>query len=174
MEKNYKEKLHHIRTFCFDVDGVFTNNIVFLIPDGEHIRTANVRDGYAVQLAVKKGFSIVIISGGKSEAVKKRFEMLGLEDIFLSVSNKEEVFDRFLSERKIDPQCVCYVGDDIPDYVVMKKAGLACCPADAVPEIKAVAHYISPYKGGEGVVRDILEQAMRIQGLWMDHDGQTW
>lgn len=174
MEENYKSKLKRIRTFCFDVDGVFTNNIVWLLPDGEQMRTANVRDGYAVQLAIKKGFSIAIISGGNSNGVAKRFEGLGVKDVFLGSSKKIDIFDKYLLEHQIDPDNVCYVGDDIPDYTVIKKAGLGACPADAAEDIKAIADYISPYKGGEGVVRDILEQALKLQGLWMDDDGHVW
>jgi 3-deoxy-D-manno-octulosonate 8-phosphate phosphatase (KDO 8-P phosphatase) len=174
MEKNYKAKLKDINTFCFDVDGVFTNNIVLLTNDGEQLRTANVRDGYAVQLAVKKGLHIAIISGGKGEATKKRFEGLGVTEIYLGSSNKMEVFQSFLDKHQLKANDICYTGDDIPDYRVMTKVGLACCPADAASEIKTVSHYISPRNGGEGCVRDILEQALKVKGLWMDTDGHSW
>ncbi len=174
MEKNYKEKLHDISTFCFDVDGVFTNNIVLLADNGEQLRTANVRDGYAVQLAVKKGLRIAIISGGKNEAVRKGFEGLGVTEIYLGSSHKIEVFRLFMEKHGLAPENICYVGDDIPDFGIMSNVGLACCPADAVPEIKSVAHYISPKNGGEGVVRDILEQALKVKGLWMDAESMIW
>jgi 3-deoxy-D-manno-octulosonate 8-phosphate phosphatase (KDO 8-P phosphatase) len=174
MEKNYKAKLKHINFFCFDVDGVFTDNIVWLTPEGEQMRTANVRDGYAVQLAVKKGLHIAIISGGKSEAVRKRFEGLGVKDIFLGSSHKIEIFKQYLSSKGIEASDVCYMGDDIPDYTVMSHAGLAVCPADATPEIKSVSHYISPLGGGKGCVRDLLEQALKVKGLWMDEEGMVW
>lgn len=174
MTKNYKAKLKEIKTFCFDVDGVFTNNIVWLTPDGEQMRTANVRDGYAVQLAVKKGLRIVIISGGKSAAVQKRFEGLGVNDIFLGSSDKAHIFRNYIEKHSILPEEVCYMGDDIPDYPVMSHVGLAVCPADACPEIKSVSHYISPFRGGEGCVRDLLEQALKVKGLWMDAEGLKW
>ena len=174
MEKNYKAKLKDITTFCFDIDGVFTNNIVYLMADGEQVRTANVRDGYAVQLAVKRGIRIVIISGGKSEGIKHRFEHLGVKDVYLGSSNKIEILNQFLMENHIHASDVCYMGDDIPDSAVMKKVGLPACPADAVPEIKALAEYISPFKGGEGCVRDILEQALKMKGHWGDEESRVW
>ncbi len=158
MAENYKSALKRITTFCFDVDGVFTDGIVHLMPDGEQLRTANVRDGYAVQLAVKKGYRIAIITGGRSEAVRKRFEGLGVTDVFLGSSRKT----------------VCYMGDDIPDFRVMQMVGLAVCPGDAAPEIKAISAYVSPYAGGRGCVRDILEQTMKVQGKWMDDEAHEW
>lgn len=174
MEKNYKAKLKKINTFCFDVDGVFTNSIVLLTSDGEQLRTANVRDGYAVQLAVKKGFQIVIISGGNSESVRKRFEGLGVKEIHLGSSHKMEVFKNLLAKLNLAPEDICYMGDDIPDYAVMSHVALACCPADAAAEIKSVSHYISPKNGGEGCVRDVLEQALKVKGLWMDEESMVW
>ena len=174
MSSNYKGILKGIRTFCFDVDGVFTNNIVVLSQDGEQLRTANVRDGYAVQLAVKRGIDIVIISGGKGENVRRRFEGLGVTNIFLGIGEKIPVLENYLMEHKITPAEVCYMGDDVPDLFCMKLVGLAACPADAVPEIKAVSKYISPKKGGEGCVRDVLEQAMKIKGLWNNESAHIW
>ncbi len=174
MEKNYKAQLKEINTFCFDVDGVFTNNIVMLTSDGEQIRTANVRDGYAVQLAVKKGLRIAIISGGKNEAVRKRFEGLGVTEIYLGSSHKNKVFKAFLAKHSLTPDEVCYMGDDIPDFAVMSIVALACSPADAANEIKAISHYISPKNGGEGCVRDLLEQALKVKGLWMDAESMIW
>jgi len=174
MTTSYKEQLRNIRTFFFDVDGVFTDNIVYLMPDGDQMRTAYVRDGYAVQLAVKKGFLIVILSGGNSEGVLKRFASLGVQHVFLGVSNKLAAYRRFLVDHRIDAGHVCYMGDDIPDYEVMQECGLATCPADATPEIKSVSDYISPYGGGRGCVRDILEQALKVQGKWMDDEGKVW
>lgn len=171
---NYKEKLKSIQTFVFDIDGVFTDNIVYLTSDGEQMRTAHVRDGYAVQLAVKKGLRIAVISGGKNEIVRKRFEGLGVTDIFLGSSEKSNVLRSFLASHEISAENICYMGDDIPDYPVMKIAGLAACPADAAPEIREISHYISPFPGGKGCVRDILEQALKIKGLWMDKDGHIW
>ncbi len=174
MEKNYKAKLKTITTFCFDVDGVFTNNIVLLTNLGEQLRTANVRDGYAVQLAVKMGLRICIISGGNGEGIRKRFEGLGVKDIFLGSSNKIEVFNKYVADNGINAEDVCYMGDDIPDYTVMKHVGLSTCPADAANEIRGIADYVSPHKGGEGCVRDVLEQAMKLKGMWMTDEGHQW
>jgi 3-deoxy-D-manno-octulosonate 8-phosphate phosphatase (KDO 8-P phosphatase) len=171
---NYKEKLARCTTFCFDVDGVFTDNVVYLTDGGEQMRTANVKDGYAVQLAVKKGFRIAIISGGKNEMVRKRFEGLGVTDIYLGSSEKEKVFDAFLTKYDLDANDVVYMGDDIPDYAVMKRVGLAVAPADAAPEIKGIAHYVSPKNGGQGCVRDVLEQALKVHGYWLDSEGLIW
>jgi 3-deoxy-D-manno-octulosonate 8-phosphate phosphatase (KDO 8-P phosphatase) len=174
MEKNYKAKLKDINTFIFDVDGVFTNNVIYLSADGEPLRTANVRDGYTVQLAVKMGVRIVILSGGKGEATRKRFEGLGVKDIYLGAGTKIDVFNKFIADNNIAPEDICYMGDDIPDFTVMQKVGLAACPADAAPEIKSIAHYISPFKGGEGCVRDVIEQALKMKGMWMSEIGSSW
>lgn len=166
---SYKELLPNINTFIFDVDGVFTNSSVLLMPDGEMVRTMSVRDGYAIQLAIKKGFNVCIITGGRANAVKTRFEGLGVIDIHLGVSNKKEVLLSYLENNKIKPEQVIYMGDDIPDYEVMQLVGLPCCPVDAVPEIKSVSAYVSPIKGGEGCVRDVVEQTLKVHGKWMDH-----
>ena len=141
----------------FDVDGVMTNGIVLLTPDSDMLRSMNVKDGYALQLAVRKGYRIVIISGGNSESVRKRFTDLGVTDIYLAVSNKLAVFDAYLRETGTDPASILYMGDDIPDYKVMSKVGVAACPSDAVEEIKSVSTYISSFAGGHGCVRDVIE-----------------
>lgn len=174
MEKNYKEKLAGITTFCFDVDGVFTDGIVYLANDGEQMRTAYVRDGYAVQLAVKKGLRIVIISGGRQEAVRTRFEGLGVTDIHLSCANKIDKLNEVIQQYELNADEICYMGDDIPDYEVMQMCGLPCCPSDSAPEIKRISDYISPSAGGRGCVRDILEQAMKVKGLWMSDGAHIW
>ncbi|MFM7770571.1 MAG: KdsC family phosphatase [Bacteroidota bacterium] len=171
---NYKEQLGKISTFIFDVDGVFTDNIVWLTSDGEQMRTANVKDGYAVQLAIKCGYQIAIISGGKSEAVRTRFEKLGVTEVHLGSSNKKIVYETLQEKWKFQDSEVCYMGDDIPDLPLLQRAGLACCPADAAPEIKAVSHYISNKKGGEGCVRDILEQSLKLQGHWLKNESLIW
>jgi 3-deoxy-D-manno-octulosonate 8-phosphate phosphatase (KDO 8-P phosphatase) len=172
--ENYKYILNKITTFCFDVDGVFTDGIVYLMAGGEQIRTANVRDGYVVQLAIKKGYRIAIISGGRNEEVRHRFEGLGVKDIFLGSSDKVAVFNAYLEKNNIKAEEVCYMGDDIPDYKVMQMAGLPCCPKDAVPEIRSISSYVSTFDGGRGCVRDIIEQTMRVQGKWFDDDAHHW
>ncbi|MCX6269707.1 MAG: HAD-IIIA family hydrolase [Bacteroidetes bacterium] len=163
---NYKEKLKHITTFIFDYDGVLTGGTVLINTDGELLRTANVKDGYALKHSRELGYNVVIISGGKSESVRLRFKPLGIHDVFLGVGDKIEAFHDFLEERGIAAENVLFMGDDIPDYPVMKEAGVATCPADAVEEVKQVADYISHLKGGEGCARDVIEQVMKIQGKW--------
>ena len=158
----------------FDVDGVFTDGSVFLFENGQPVRRMNIKDGYAVQLAAKKGYRIVIISGGRSEGVKTRLKGLGATDVFLGVANKMETFTDYLEEHNIDPATVLYMGDDIPDYSVMKKSGVPVCPADAATEIKEISIYVSPVKGGYGCVRDVIEQTMRVHGKWMDGDAENW
>lgn len=174
MDVNYKITLNRINTLFFDVDGVYTNSIIHLLANGEQVRSANVKDGYATQLAVKKGLRLVIISGGNQDAVRKRFEGLGLKDIFLGVKNKVELFDQYIEKNNIDIDTCSYMGDDIPDYHVMKKVALPACPANAAPEIKSISTYISPFDGGEGCVRDLIEQVLKAQNLWMNDNSEIW
>lgn len=171
---NYKELLAPIKTFIFDYDGVLTDGSVLILPDGEAIRGGNVKDGYAIQHAIKKGYRIVVISGGKSESMLRRLEMLQVNDVYLGVVNKLELFKKFIAENQLNPANVIYMGDDIPDYEVMLEVGLPCCPEDAAEEIKSIAKYISHFKGGKGCVRDIIEQTMKLHGTWMTHDAYHW
>ena len=169
-------QLNQIRTFIFDVDGVLTNGNVLVTEGGEQLRQFNIKDGYALQLAVKRGYRIVVISGAKSLGVQKRLLGLGITDIVLGVSDKIAIFNKYQEEHQLQTAQMVYVGDDIPDLTVMALAGLAVCPKDAVDEIKEIAHYISPKNGGEGVARDIIEKVMKLQGTWNDakpdaHDG---
>lgn len=170
----YKEKLNHITTFIFDFDGVLTDGKVYLLPPNEFVRTMNTRDSYAIQYAVKKGFRIVIITGGNNEMVRERMEYLGVKDVFLRASLKLPVFELFLKENNLPIENVLYMGDDLPDYHTIKKAGIGACPSDAVKEIREVADYISPIKGGQGCVRDVIEQTLMVQGKWFDKDGLEW
>jgi len=174
MNDNYKQKLKAVTTFIFDVDGVFTDGVVWLMPNGEQVRTANVKDGYAVQLAVKKGFRIAIISGGNSEAVRLRFQGLGVTDIFLSSHDKWIVFQNYLKEHNLRPEEILYMGDDIVDYRVLKAVGVSTCPYDAAEEIRDICDYTSPHPGGKGCVRDVLEQTLKVQRLWMDDEAHQW
>ena len=171
---NYRELLMHINTFIFDYDGVLTDGIVILMNNGDALRTANVRDGYAMQLAIKKQYRLAIISGGYSESMMKRFESLNIEDVFLGVDKKIEIFDNYLKQYQLKPENVLYMGDDIPDYEIMLRAGVPTCPADAAEEIKAVSKYISHFNGGRGCVRDVIEQVLKIQGKWMNDDAYHW
>jgi len=171
---NYKELLKSITTFVLDYDGVMTDGRVILLEEGEPLRTANVRDGYALQLAIKKGYRVAVISGGKSKSVVNRMNALKIHDVFLGSDKKEQVLKNYMEEHGLSKENVIYMGDDIPDYHAMHMAGVASCPADASEEIKAISHYISAYKGGEGCVRDIIEQVLKVQGNWMNHDSFTW
>lgn len=174
MIKNYKELLKHITTLIFDYDGVFTDGKVIITENGAQLRTANVKDGYALQLARKNGFRIAVISGGTSEAVIARMKSLNVNDVFIKVDHKITVFKNYLLQNKLSKAEVLYMGDDIPDLQVMKEAGVTACPADAAEEIKSLSHYISHLKGGEGCVRDILEQVMKVQGKWLNDDAFIW
>ena len=165
---NFKQKLSSIKAFVFDVDGVLSSSFVPLYPNGEPMRTANLKDGYAIQFAIKKGFIIGIISGAKTEAVRVRFSSLGVKDIYLAACNKMVCLKDFLENNKLNAGDVLYMGDDIPDYQVMQAVGVPVCPADAVPEIKEISCYISHVKGGEGCARDVIEQVMRAQDKWMN------
>jgi 3-deoxy-D-manno-octulosonate 8-phosphate phosphatase (KDO 8-P phosphatase) len=165
---NYKEKLKYISTFIFDYDGVMTDGKVYLLNKGDALRTGHVKDGYAMQYAVKMGYRVVIISGGKAEGVYKRFNVLTVKDVFMGVGNKYEVFHNYIKENKLKREEVLFMGDDIPDYRLMKDAGMSACPANAAEEIKSVASYISPLDGGEGCVRDVIEQTLKVQGKWFD------
>ena len=161
-----------IKLFVLDVDGVLTDGTLLVLNDGQMARRMNVKDGYVLQLAVKKGYQVLVISGGNSDAVKIRLEKLGVVNVFMNITNKKEVLLEYVTTHGLTWPEVLYMGDDIPDFLTMQMAGLACCPADAVPEIKAISHYVSPIKGGEGCVRDIIEKVMKLNGHWND-DGST-
>jgi len=171
---NYKEKLLKVNTFIFDYDGVLSDGSVILTSDGDALRTANVKDGYAMQLAVKKNYRIAIISGGYSESMKRRFESLKIEDVFLGVDKKIDTYNQYLETHNLKSENILFMGDDIPDYEIMLSAGVPTCPADAVEEIKRVAIYISHQTGGHGCVRDIIEQVLKVQGKWMNDDAYHW
>lgn len=171
---NYKEKLLKVNTFIFDYDGVLSDGQVLLTSDGDALRTANVKDGYAMQLAIKKNYRIAIISGGYSESMKRRFETLKIEDVFLGVDKKIDVYNQYMKDHNLEKEHVLYMGDDIPDYEIMLAAGVPTCPSDAVEEIKRIATYISHQPGGHGCVRDIIEQVLKVQGKWMNDDAYHW
>ena len=173
MAKSYKELMNDITTFIFDVDGVLTDSSVFVTNEGEILRTMNIRDGYAMKAAVESGYNVCIISGGSNEGVRVRLRNLGITDIYLGTPNKVETFDEYTDVYKISPEQVLYMGDDIPDFHVMKLVGLPTCPQDASPEIKGICSYISHKNGGKGAVRHVIEQVMKTQGKWMAHfDGK--
>jgi len=171
---NYKALLTKVDTFIFDYDGVMTDGKLMLQHEDQPLRTSNVKDGYVLQLAVKLGYRVVIISGGISRSVENRFDALKIKDVFLGVSNKLEVFDKLVEDNNLKPEQIVYMGDDIPDYRVMKKVGVPVCPADAVEEIKNISVYISDKDGGHGCVRDIIEQVLKVQGKWMTDEAFHW
>jgi 3-deoxy-D-manno-octulosonate 8-phosphate phosphatase (KDO 8-P phosphatase) len=171
---NFKENLTRIKAFVFDVDGVLSLQTIGLNTFGIPNRTINLRDGYALQLAVKKGYRIAVITGSNSKEYSKRLKMLGVTDIYLNSKTKLDHFKRFIAKYNLDRSEVVYMGDDIPDYEVMKSSGLAVCPSDADSEIKQISSYISDKRGGDGCVRDIIEQVLRLHNNWMDSDAFNW
>lgn len=170
MEKNYKEYLNQINTFVFDVDGVLTDGTIQVNTKGELLRTMNMKDGYALKTAQQKGYMVCIISGGTNEGVRSRLRNLGLTNIFLGIQDKVEQLDGFMDKNDLKAENVLYMGDDIPDYHVMKSVGMPCCPQDAVAEIKEISRYVSHKKGGKGCVRDVIEQVLKVQGKWLIND----
>lgn len=170
---SYKEKLHGITTFIFDVDGVLTDGSVLLFKD-EVVRSLNSRDSYAIQFAVKAGFRVLVITGGNSESVKIRLEHLGVAEVCLSSKNKVQVYERLKKEYGFADDEVLYMGDDIPDYPVMELVHVATCPQNAAVEVKHIAQYQSSINGGHGCVRDVIEQTMRVQGKWFQENAFEW
>lgn len=167
--------LKKIRAVVFDVDGVLSSNTIFLHENGDPMRSVNIKDGYALQYAVKCGLIVAIITGGKTAAVRKRYEGLGLQDVYMSSSIKVKEYAHLKEKYQLNDEEILYMGDDIPDYEVMELCGCPCCPADAAPEIKEISIYISHLNGGYGCGRDVLEQVLRAQGKWMsDQKAFTW
>lgn len=163
---NLLEQFKQIRIFIFDIDGVLTDGSVLVMDNGQWARKMNIKDGYALQLAIKRGYKIVIISGGASDAVKERLERLGLTDIYISVRNKTEMLTEYINRHQLDRKELLFMGDDIPDYRAMQLTDLPCAPADAAPEIKLISKYISPFNGGQGCVRDVIEKVLKQNNDW--------
>lgn len=160
-----------IQCFVFDVDGVLTNGTLLIMPGGLMARTMNIKDGYAIQLAIKKGYKIWVISGGNSEEVKDRLNRLGVEDVFMKVSDKASLLKELAIINNVSLEHVLYMGDDMPDYEAMKLVGIASCPADAVNEIKSISNYKAVAKGGEGCAREVIEKTLKLNDHWdlVDH-----
>jgi 3-deoxy-D-manno-octulosonate 8-phosphate phosphatase (KDO 8-P phosphatase) len=158
-----------ITTFIFDMDGVLTDGTLLILDNGQFIRRMNIKDGYALQLAIRKGYRVAVISGSTSDPVVIRLGKLGITDVFMGVKNKTEIFQQYLAQHGIQPAQVLYMGDDIPDLAVMKLAGMPCAPADAVTEIRQAARYISHSPGGMGCVRDVIERVMKLNDQWDLH-----
>ena len=168
MAKSYKEIMNDIKAFIFDIDGVLTDGTVHIAEDGQLLRQMNIKDGYAMKVAIDKGYPVCIISGGSNEGVRIRLQNLGIKDIYMATPDKVEKFHEICDAYQLKPEEILYMGDDIPDYLVMQKVGLPTCPQDAVQEIKGISKYISHANGGKGAVRDVIEQVLKVQGKWMD------
>lgn len=166
--------LTNIKAFVLDMDGVISSTVSPVDINGMPMRTVNVKDGYAMQYAVKKGYTICIISGGYSEPMNSRFEQLGVQYVYMRVKDKSKQLKEFCEKSGINEQEIAYIGDDIPDICVMNDVALPVAPCDAVSEVKAVAKYISLCKGGYGVVRDVIEQTLKSQGQWSQGEGFGW
>jgi len=166
-ETNYKQLLNNVKAFIFDVDGVLTDGKLHISEKGELLRQMNVKDGYALKQALNKGYEICIISGGNNPAVKSRLQGLGIANVYLGVDDKMESLDEFSDIYDVPFENMCYMGDDIPDLLVMKAVGLATCPQNAVAEVKAISHYVSHRNGGDACVRDIIEQVLKVQHNWL-------
>ena len=158
--------LRKVTTFVFDVDGVLTNGNILIMPNGLMARQMNIKDGYALQLAVKKNYHVVVISGGNSAEIKERMQLLGVQDVYMRTTDKKMCLEEYMLVNQLQREEVLFMGDDIPDYEVMQHAGVACSPADAAQEILDISHYISPLKGGEGCARDVIEKVMKLRGDW--------
>ena len=170
---SYKTKLKNIKAFVFDVDGVFTDGSVYLLPGGNMCRVMNVLDGYAVVKALKNNYLIGVITGGNDEAVRHRINYLGVKDYYAKSPNKAIDFEDFKSKYDLKNEEILTMGDDLPDMNIMKISGISACPKNAVPEVKEISEYISPIEGGKGAVRDVIEQVMKIQGKWIEDHTQS-
>jgi 3-deoxy-D-manno-octulosonate 8-phosphate phosphatase (KDO 8-P phosphatase) len=160
------DRFARIKCFVFDVDGVLTDGTLLVLEDGQMARQMNIKDGYALQLAIKKGYHLLVISGAAGSAVKNRLELLGVTDVFFKVTDKKQFLQDYLQKKGISADETLFMGDDIPDYHAMKEAGLPCCPVDAVPEIRQISAYISGAKGGAGCVRDVIEKVLKLRNHW--------
>jgi 3-deoxy-D-manno-octulosonate 8-phosphate phosphatase (KDO 8-P phosphatase) len=167
------DQFKKINTFIFDIDGVLTDGTILILRDGLQARQMHVKDGFGLQMAVKKGYNVLVISGGYSEESKLRLEKLGIMDVYIGILDKMDFVKKYIDQNKISFEQVLYMGDDLPDLPLMNTVGLAACPADAVNEIRAACHYISPIKGGWGSVRDVIEKVLKINDHWKFDETMT-
>jgi len=175
MSNHYLQLLPKITTLIFDVDGVLTDGMVTLLPNGDQVRSLNSKDGFALQLAVRKGLRVCIITGGNSENVKMRLSKMGITDIYLRVFKKIDTYDDIKVMYDLTDEEILYMGDDLPDYEVMQQVGIPTCPNNAAREIKDISKYISDQDGGHGCVRDVVEKVLRAQGKWATNPSDlTW
>ncbi len=166
---NLFDKMKSIKAFVLDIDGVLTDNMMMVTESGELLRTVNVRDGQVIKWAIRAGYAVGIITGGRSAGVQKRFVDLGVQEYYSDIQDKWTAFQSFLQRSDLLVSEVCYMGDDLPDLPVLRKVALACCPHDAVPEVLDICDYVSPLRGGAGCVRDVLEKVMKMQGNWPEY-----
>ena len=174
MSLNLIEQFKQVKAFIFDIDGVLTNGQVLVTEEGHMLRSMNIKDGYALQHAVKQGYPIAIISGGKGNGVLERLKGLWIQYIYLGQSHKIEAFEEAFHAWELKPEDIAYMGDDYPDLPVLQRVGLPCCPADACAEVRAVAHFISTVNGGMGSARDLIEKVMKVQGTWDNANSHQW
>lgn len=172
--ESFLSKLKDITTFVFDVDGVLTDGSVLITDTGEQARAFNIKDGYALQLAVKCGYNVCAISGSRSKIAIIRLNSLGVKDVFVGANRKVDKMKHYMEEKHVIGSNVLYMGDDIPDLGAMKLVGLPTCPADAAEEIKEASLYVSPNTGGHGCVRDVIEKVLKVQGKWMTEESYSW
>ena len=170
---SYKSNLKNIKAFVFDVDGVFADGSVYLLPDGSMSRVMNVLDGYAVVKARKNNYPICVITGGDDPMVRNRINYLGITDYFAKIGNKLEKFEEFKAKYNLQNEEILTMGDDLPDMGMMKISGISACPENSVAEVKLMSDYISPIQGGRGAVRDVIEQVMKVQGKWLEDDTKS-
>jgi len=167
-------QLAAVKAFVFDIDGVLTSGSVLVTEEGHMLRSVNIKDGYALQHAVKAGYPVGIISGGRSEGMRKRFEGLGISDIFLGQQHKTDAYEQFMARHSLNDRDILYMGDDMPDYLLLKRAGIAACPADAATDIRAICSYIALAPGGLGCVREVIEKVMKLQQTWWGDETHRW
>lgn len=175
MSDHYLKRLPKISTLIFDIDGVLTDGIVTIMPNGDQLRSLNSKDGFAIQLAVRKGFKVCVITGGNSENIKMRLAKMGVTDVYLNIAQKIDTYDDIKVMYDLKDEEIMYMGDDLPDYEIMQQVGIPACPQNAAREIRDISKYISDQDGGKGCVRDIIEKVLRAQGKWMtDKSDLTW
>ena len=172
--QNFNDLLSKVTTFVFDYDGVMTDGTVFSDHNGYPWRATNVKDGYALQLAVKLGYKVAVISGAICPSMEVRMNSLGVSDVFTGATNKLLKLEEYMNRKGLYPEEIVFMGDDIPDLQVMKGVGVPACPADAAPEVKEISKFISERPGGKGAVRDVIEQTLKVQGKWMTEEAYSW
>ena len=165
-DTNILEKFKAIKTFIFDMDGVLTDGSLLILNDGEWLRKMDIKDGYSMHVAANHGYRMAVISGSTSQASKARLLHLGVKDVFMKVADKRKLLESYIEEHHLNADEVLFIGDDIPDYDCMDVVGLSCCPADAVNELKQIVKYVSPFNGGHGCVRDVVEKVLKLNGNW--------